>query len=340
MPKKSWPILALLFLLLLIAVLLRQRSKVSSQLSSNASKLVAGKASLIRPTKVLSVSPVATSTATPTPTWTATATTTPTITPTATVTPTPTPTPLRIISYTVQSGDTLWSIAAAHRLHVDTLRWSNPDLMHRPDYLRLGQKIVILPFDGVYHTVRRGETVARLAARYHVTAEIIKNCPLNHIPPSGKLVVGQKIAVPGGYIQFNFLPPRQIAGYKYQWPLRGVITQEFHDPRNPSHNGIDIASLYGAPVYASRAGRVIMAKFDRTGYGFTIVIDHGDGWSTLYGHLEGFLVHKGDWVKTGQMMARLGGTGNATGPHVHFEIRHGRTRYNPRNFLPPESTQR
>jgi len=340
MNAKYWRALfTLLFLLLLTTVLARQRSRNAWQATpvAKTSKPAAGQASIMPATAVV---PSATPTATATLTQTATATATPTTTPTPTMTPTPTPTPLRVISYTVQNGDTLWSIAASHRLHVDTLRWSNPELARRPDYLRLGQKIVILPFDGVYHTVRRGDTVAKLAARYHVTAEIIKNCPLNHIPPSGKLTVGQKIVVPGGYLQFNFLPPRQVAGYLYQWPLRGVVTQEFHDPRNPSHNGIDIASLYGAPVYASRAGRVVMAKFDRTGYGFTIVLDHGDGWSTLYGHLEGFLVHKGEWVKTGQMMARLGGTGNATGPHVHFEIRHGRTRYNPRHFLPPESTQR
>ncbi len=346
--KARTPLLTLLLCVVLLFSFCRKRphTTLSSALSEMGQPGLAARFSPAQSRSMSTQLPSTTSAAevlkwTPssnaTPTFSPTLTATPTFSPTPTATPTPTP--LRVISYTVQSGDTLWSIASSFGLHVNTLRWSNPDLMHHPDYLRPGQVLAILPSDGVYHTIRQGETLSRIASRYGVKADAIKNCPLNDIPPSGKLQPGQKIVIPGGSVAFHFLPPRQIPGYNYQWPLRGVVTQEFHDPRNPSHNGIDIASLYGAPVYASRSGKVRMAKFDRTGYGFTIVIDHQDGWSTLYGHLEGFLVHKGDWVQTGQMIARLGGTGNATGPHVHFEIRHGVKRYNPRDFLPPESTQ-
>ncbi len=114
--------------------------------------------------------------------------------------------------------------------------------------------------------------------------------------------------------------------FAFSWPARGVFTSWFGVRRHPLfgirhvHRGVDIAASYGAPVLASAAGRVIYAGWFG-GYGKIVVLDHGGGVSTLYGHLSAILVRSGDVVRRGQLIGRVGSTGYSTGPHVHFEIR-------------------
>ncbi len=101
------------------------------------------------------------------------------------------------------------------------------------------------------------------------------------------------------------------------------------------HGGIDIAggSIYGRPIYASRGGTVITATYGTTGYGNYVIIDHGDGYTTVYGHCSSLAVSTGQTVSKGQHIANVGSSGNSTGPHCHFEIRYNGVKQNPMNYL-------
>ena len=100
------------------------------------------------------------------------------------------------------------------------------------------------------------------------------------------------------------------------------------------HGGLDIGGRMGQPIWAAKGGIVILAGVNG-GYGNTIVIDHGDGYATLYGHQSTFMVSKGDYVVSGQHIGNVGSTGLSTGPHLHFEIRIGGRVTDPLPYLPP-----
>jgi murein DD-endopeptidase MepM/ murein hydrolase activator NlpD len=236
-----------------------------------------------------------------------------------------------VITYTVQSGDTVSGIARQFGLDVDTIRWSNPSLERNPDYLRPGADLTILPVRGVYHQVVAGDSLEKIATRYGVMAEEIANYPLNHLAGDGALHPGDWIIVPHGSKTLTRPRPALDSNYLFAWPLVGAVTQEY----GSNHRAIDIGAPYGSSVYAARAGSVIHASWAATGYGYTVIIDHGDSYRTLYSHLKGAWVSAGQWVARGQLIGEVGSTGNSTGPHCHFEIRVDNVRSNPRQFLSP-----
>ena len=237
-----------------------------------------------------------------------------------------------IITYTVQSGDTVSGIARQFDLDVDTIRWSNPSLERNPDYLRPGMELTILPVRGVYHQMAAGDTLEKIAARYGVVIEDITNYALNHLSPDERLQAGEWIIVPHGSKTLNRPKPALDPDYLFAWPLVGYVTQEY----SSSHRAIDIGAPYGSKVYAARAGSVIHTGWAETGYGYTVIVEHGDGYRTLYSHLKGTWVSAGQWVERGQLIGEVGSTGNSSGPHCHFEIRVNNVRSNPRNFLSPD----
>ncbi len=116
------------------------------------------------------------------------------------------------------------------------------------------------------------------------------------------------------------------------WPANGSLTSNFGPRWGRMHSGIDIAAPYGAPVWAAKAGRVAIASW-YGGYGNLVVIDHGGGVTTWYGHNSSFAVSVGQQVSQGQVIAGCGSTGNSTGPHVHFEIRINGSPVNPLSYL-------
>ena len=122
------------------------------------------------------------------------------------------------------------------------------------------------------------------------------------------------------------------------WPLNGPITSEFGWRTHPIfgtqryHSGLDIGGDYGLPIVAAASGTVIHAGWI-SGYGYTVIIDHGGGITTLYGHNESLLVGEGESVSQGQTIAMCGSTGNSTGPHCHFEVRENGEPVSPYSYL-------
>lgn len=244
-----------------------------------------------------------------------------------------------IVKYRVQPGDTVSGIAQQFELKPETIMWANSQLEDDPDMLTIGQSLTILPVNGVYHTVANGETLETIAKKHSADVKALVSFELNQLNPGAGLALGQWLVVPGGK---NAIVQKQVRAYSgaippsaargtgnFGWPVSGVITQKFW----AFHQGIDVGAPTGTPVTAADSGFVTFAGFDTTGFGKMILIDHGDGFTTLYGHLDRFAVAAGDSVKKGQLIGRVGNTGNSTGPHLDFRIRQNGVWRNPFGFL-------
>ncbi len=247
----------------------------------------------------------------------------------------------KITTYTVQPGDTIFGIAATFGLLPETIQWSNPALEDNPDLLMVGDKLIILPVDGVYHQVASGETLDEIASTLKVTPDDIINYPLNNLDPENPTITaGQWLVVPGGEkpyvpkhvsaIRVNVPESAQRGTGNFLWPTSGTITQEYWS----GHRALDIGAWMGAPIYAADSGYVIYAGWDNSGYGNMIEINHGNGFITLYAHMSKLYVAVGDEVTQGQQIGEMGSSGNSTGPHLHFEVRLNGVRRNPWGFLP------
>lgn len=245
------------------------------------------------------------------------------------------------VIYIVQPGDNPSLIAARFGLKTESVIWANPGLERHPDLLNVGEELIIPPVDGVLHTVQKGDTLESIAKKYKVSVEAIIGYAPNNLTPDSELVPGQKIMVPGGqkpYVAPVVRPaatwvkagPFSGATGSFMWPVSGVITQGPHQ----YHMGLDIANAIGTPVVAADAGVVVFAGWDNSGYGYSIVVDHGNGFMTRYAHLSAFFVKAGDQVKKGEMIGKVGSTGRSTGSHLHFEIIYQGIRRNPYNYLP------
>jgi murein DD-endopeptidase MepM/ murein hydrolase activator NlpD len=238
--------------------------------------------------------------------------------------------------YTVQQGDSLWGIAQQFELDIDTLRWSNPELERNPDILAVGMELRILPVPGVYHQAVAGETIEDVAAAYGVAPETIAKYPPNALYPPYDLEAGQGLVVPYGRKDGLALPkPSLAAGSALAWPLVGGITQGF----GSAHPALDIGAPYGSTVYAADDGAITYAAWAQTGYGYTLIIDHGDGRQTWYNHLKGTLLEAGNFVTRGTPIGQVGSTGHSSGPHLHFELRLNGEQVNPIDYLPGVTPQ-
>jgi murein DD-endopeptidase MepM/ murein hydrolase activator NlpD len=246
-----------------------------------------------------------------------------------------------IIRYVVQTGDTIFGIAGEFGLEPETIMWANGRLEDNPDLLRVGQELVILPTDGVYHQVGASDTLEAIAAAYKVEAADVINYPLNHLNADNpQITAGQWLIVPGGTKPYV---PRTVIAYSgpipadaskgtgaFGWPTAGQITQGYWE----HHRALDIGAWKGAPVLAADSGYVVAAGWDDSGYGRTVVIDHGNGFQTRYAHLQVYYVEVGDSVAKGQQIGEVGSTGNSTGPHLHFEVIQNGVLRNPFGYLP------
>jgi len=247
---------------------------------------------------------------------------------------------LEVVTYTIQAGDTVQAIADIFDLDPTTIMWSNPAIEDAPDLLRVGQKAIILPIDGVYHTVGVSDTLASIAEEYEVEPEAIAACAYNHLEaPEYPIKEGDKLIVPGGEKPYV---PKVVTAYAgaipegargtglFQWPVLGTITQGYWY----GHRAIDIGAPTGSAVQATDGGFVSFAGWTDVGYGYLIVVDHANGFATYYAHLSNIYVFVGQAVERGQVIGAVGSTGWSTGPHLHFEVRHYGTQQNPRAYLP------
>ncbi|MFZ5390764.1 MAG: peptidoglycan DD-metalloendopeptidase family protein [Patescibacteria group bacterium] len=245
--------------------------------------------------------------------------------------------------YTVQPGDTLASIAKQFGLSLNTLLWENN--LRSGSLIRPGQSLTILPVNGISYKIRSGDNLSSIAKRYRVAIDAITEAN----PLSDKLTIGQTIIIPGAQPlttspspsrttiasqpnQNNLQPSGSSAALtntKLQWPtVRRRITQYY----SWRHTGLDVADKVGTPIYAAEDGVVSVAGWNRGGYGYYIIVDHGGGLQTLYGHSSKLFVSKGDRVSRGQEIAAMGSTGRSTGPHIHFEVRLNGRRVNPLSY--------
>lgn len=247
---------------------------------------------------------------------------------------------LDVITYTVALGDTVFDVSQRFRVSPETILWANASLEDNPDLLRLGQKLVVLPVSGVYHQVVKGDTVTSIAKKYKVPASAVVGYAWNKLTDINQpLTIGRMLIVPGGekpyiakVVSFAATAPsgaRKGTG-ALAWPVRAQISQRFWS----RHPGIDLAAPMGTQVKAADAGYVVAAGWSPYGYGFHVVIDHGNQMQTLYGHLSKFNVKVGDSVTRGQVIGNVGSTGNSTGPHLHFEVRVRGVHRNPLSLLP------
>lgn len=245
-----------------------------------------------------------------------------------------------VLEYTVKSGDTLSSIATTFDISEETIKWAN-DLTSANPVLKPDQILKIPPVSGIVHKVSRGDTVYTIANKYDTEAQNIVNYPFNDFVDLDNftLAVGQVLVVPGGVKPaekkaapvIRPVAPQYLAGTskgKFVFPSSGSITQ------NPVwyHMAIDIANKSAPDVYAAEAGTITLATCYQWGYGCHIIIDHGDGFQTLYAHLSSFYVTGGS-VSRGQAIGRMGSTGRSTGTHLHFEVRSGGQLLNPWGYL-------
>jgi murein DD-endopeptidase MepM/ murein hydrolase activator NlpD len=250
-----------------------------------------------------------------------------------------------VAQYTVQPGDTLYGIAEKYNVSAETLMWAN-NMEANPDLLRLGQELIILPVSGILHTVQKGDTLQSIAKKYSADVAGLLTFPGNALSSEATpLTAGQKLIVPGGSkprVVVQAPAARAVArpaaapgnapvgrGH-FVWPTSGSVTQGYR----ALHHALDIAAPMGTPVRAADSGYVLIAGWSNDGYGNHIMIDHGNGYVTLYGHLSRIGVQPGQVVQQGDLIGNVGSTGNSTGSHLHFEIRQNSYGLNPYNFLP------
>jgi murein DD-endopeptidase MepM/ murein hydrolase activator NlpD len=236
--------------------------------------------------------------------------------------------------YTVREGDTLTGIASRFGVSMMTLWWANK--ITTKDSLKVGQDLVIPPVSGLIVTVKAGDTLESIAAANKVDAsEIIEVNGLT----DRNLIVGQVVVLPGAKgaplptPKPAPKPTKRPGGYgggvsgvapaysggPWSWPVRGggnYISQYF----NYGHYAIDIAAPYGTPVVAALAGTVVYAGWANTGCGYTVILRNSASIYTMYCHNSKVTVSNGQSVARGQQIARVGSTGQATGPHSHFAV--------------------
>lgn len=249
-----------------------------------------------------------------------------------------------IITHVVGEGETISSIAQRYGLEQNTILWEND--LTATSKIKPGDELRILPIDGVRHKVQRGETIYSIGKKYKLDeaqVQVIVDYPFNEFlnDETFELASGQYIMVPDG-VKVNIVAPTVTktlvktpdAGSvtalgSFVWPASGRITQDYRF----YHKAWDIANSGGGAILAADAGTVVAAGWDPSGYGNKTMIDHGNGYATLYAHQSVLQVSVGQRVNRGDVIGQMGSTGRSTGIHLHFEIRQGGVLLNPANFL-------
>jgi murein DD-endopeptidase MepM/ murein hydrolase activator NlpD len=243
----------------------------------------------------------------------------------------PPPATLSYSMYTVRNGDTLGAIAKRSGLALDSLISANGISNARA--VKSGTALRIPSMDGLVHRVRAGESLTTIAKRYKVeTTRILDANDLG----SAMLTPGQSLFIPGARLAEADL--KQVLGELIAWPARGRLSSYFGYRPDPFtgirrfHGGLDIVMNTGTAVRSAAAGVVSDVGYNAN-YGNYIIVTHGGGLQTLYGHLSSTSIAKGAKVAQGTMIGLSGNTGYSTGPHLHFGIYKAGVGINPLKYL-------
>jgi murein DD-endopeptidase MepM/ murein hydrolase activator NlpD len=238
-------------------------------------------------------------------------------------------------TYKVRPGDTLTAIANRFGVSAMTINWANNLGAKR---IQVGRELTIPPMNGLVVTAKEGDTLESLAAAHKISADVIYE---TNSLEDRSLVVGQTLVLPGAVGRAlpkpvrpivrptrstsnsgNVRPPTTYSGGAFVWPVVGganYISQYFRY----GHYGLDIAADYGSRVRASGAGTVIFAGWKSNGGGYQVWIAHGSDLYTTYNHMSAVSVGRGQSVAQGEQVGRIGQSGRASGPHLHFEVWRG-----------------
>jgi len=192
--------------------------------------------------------------------------------------------------------------------------------------------------------VERHQTLYRICKTYGV--DLKKVSFFNGISDPSRIQTGQRIFITGAkkvlkveiYIEDVVAEPGEKAKIVYKkldfiWPIEGKVSDVFEEVEDRRHQGIDISSPLGTPIRASHDGMVIYSNNTIKGYGNLIILRHSEEYVTVYAHNQVNLVEEGTWVEKGQFIGKVGQTGRASGPHLHFEIRKNNKTLDPMLFL-------
>ncbi len=231
--------------------------------------------------------------------------------------------------YVVKSGDNLISIA--NKLGCSQSQLISVNQLTDPGLIREGQ-VLMIPGSVSYYRVCQGDTLIGIADNFGVSVKqlIISNALKNE----NQLFVGQKLMIIKGTKGNTVLSSssRSIIKQKLEWPVVGWISSPFGMRDGRPHEGMDIAANLGDPIVAATEGGVVFAG-DRGTYGLTVIIDHGEGLTTLYAHCSEILVNQGQQVSRGHIIAKVGNTGRSNGPHLHIEVLSDGVPYDPMPFF-------
>ena len=264
------------------------------------------------------------------------------------------------IEYTVEAGDAIFSIAKRYNISPETLLWSNYEILSdNPHALSIGQTLRIPPTSGIWYKWQAGDSVESVAAKYKANVDDILFWFGNELDLTNPVIEPETyVMIPGGEREFQqwVVPTIPVgragvstmiigpgsctttgygaygSGY-FNWPADNHYLSG--NDYWSGHLAIDIAAGQGAAVYAADSGLVVYAGWITGGYGNMIMIDHANGYQTLYAHLSSLNVSCGSSVYGGSLIGRAGMTGGtSTGSHLHFEIRYLGGFINPWNVLP------
>jgi murein DD-endopeptidase MepM/ murein hydrolase activator NlpD len=267
-----------------------------------------------------------------------------------------------VITYTVKRDDTLFGIADKFGLNPETILWGNYEtLQDNPHFLKPDQVLNILPINGTYYQWKNNDNLGAVASFFGVDPNTILDYPGNHVDLTQintrnyGLEPNQWIVVPGGKRAIKDWGPPAISrenaaaaryygdgscGAIYEgavgtgtfiWPTvdRTISGYDY----SGIHPAIDIAGATGNAVFAADNGVIVFAGWSNFGYGYLVVIDHGNGYQTAYGHLSAINVGCGQSVFQGSTIGAVGSTGNSTGSHLHFELSYNGLKLNPHENL-------
>ena len=265
-----------------------------------------------------------------------------------------------VIKYQVVFNDSMFGLAEKYSLEPESILWSNYDVLRDdPHALSPGMELLIPPIDGIYYQWEVGDTFESVAEKFKTDPELIINWIGNDLDLLNPVVeAGDMVMIPGGQREFQqwIIPtiargqagvssgvygagacvgPFQglYGGGGFIWPTVGHMLSG--NDYWAGHLAIDIGLVVGEPIYASDSGVVVFAGWATGGYGNVVVVDHGNGYQTLYAHLSAVTSGCGQSVVQGQTIGLGGNTGNSTGAHLHFEVRYLGGFVNPWFVLPP-----